>query len=74
MASIPNLGSRDPVSANRPASGASNGLPPGTKGQLLRGGGAIGGAQEAAHQPRRVNHPQGPFVDRSGQRYKIDSC
>lgn len=74
MASIPNLGSRDPMNADKPAGNASNGLPPGTKAQLLRGGGAIGGAQEASHQPKRVNHPQGPFVDRDGTRYKIDSC
>lgn len=72
MAAVPNLGSRDPMNADRPAGNASNGLPPGTKGRLLKGGGAIGGAAEAHHQPTRTNHPQGPFVDRSGQRYKID--
>ena len=73
MASIPNLGSRDPVSADRKAGNASNGLPPGTKGRLLRGQGAIGGAQEAHHQPMKVSHPQGPYVDRNGQRYRIAS-
>lgn len=73
MASIPDLGSRDPMNADKPAGNASNGVNPGQKSNLLRGGGAIGAAQEAHHQPTRVNHPQGPFVDRSGQRYKIDS-
>jgi len=72
MASIPDLGSRDPVSAQRPAGNASNGVTPGSSGRLLRGQGAVGGAAEARHQPTRTNHPQGPFVDRSGQRYKID--
>lgn len=73
MASIPNLGSRDPVSQARPAGNASNGVSPGQKSNLLRGKGAIGAAQESHHQPTRVAHPQGPFLDRSGARYKIDS-
>ena len=72
MASVPNLGSRDPINADRPAGNASNGLPPGTRARLLKGGGAIGGAAEAHHQPTKVKHPQGPFVDRDGTRYKMD--
>lgn len=73
MANIPDLGSRDPINADRPAGAASNGVSPGTKATLLRGGGAIGGAQEGHHQPTKVAHPQGPFVDANGQRFKIDS-
>lgn len=52
---------------------ASNGVAPGSSGNLLKGEGAIGGAQEANHQPTIVKHPQGPFVDRQGNRYKVDS-
>lgn len=74
MASIPDLGSRDAVNADRPAGNASNGVAPGQKGQLLKGGGMIGGAQEATHQPTKKMHPQGPFVDRDGNRFKMDSC
>lgn len=73
MANIPDLGTKDPVSQKMPARGASNGMPPGTKGQLLKGGGAVGGAQEAHHKPTKVPHPQGPFVGRDGQRFKVDS-
>lgn len=73
MASIPDLGTRDPVNAQRPAASASNGVDPGQTGQLLRGQGMIGGAQEAGHQPTKVAHPQGPFLDRDGTRYKVDS-
>lgn len=74
MANIPDLGTRDPLNADRPAGSASNGVAPGAKGTLMKGGGAIGGAQEAAHQPKMVPHPQGPFVGRDGQRFKVDSC
>ncbi len=73
MASIPDLGTKDPVSAKMPASNASNGVAPGQSSNLLRGQGAIGGAQEAHHQPTKTAHPQGPFVDRNGSRFKVDS-
>lgn len=73
MANIPDLGSREAFNADRPAGNASNGMPPGTRGNLMRGQGAIGAAQEGRHRPTKVAHPQGPFLDRSGQRYKIDS-
>lgn len=74
MATIPNTDSgSDSWGPKGPAS-ASNGVSPGQKGQLLKGGGAIGAAQEAHHQPTKVMHPQGPFVDRDGNRYKVDSC
>lgn len=73
MASIPDLGSRDPVNADRPAGSASNGVDPGQTSNLLRGQGMIGGAQEAGHQPTKISHPQGPFVDRDGNRFKVDS-
>jgi hypothetical protein len=73
MASIPDLGTRDAASAAMPARNASNGVAPGQKGQLLKGSGAIGGAQEAGHQPTKVAHPQGPFVDAQGNRFKVDS-
>ena len=71
MASIPDLGTRDAVSADRPASNASNGVAPGQASHLLRGQGMIGGAQEASDQPTKVAHPQGPFLDRDGSRYRI---
>lgn len=73
MANIPDLGSKDPVSAKTPARNASNGVAPGQAAKLLRGQGAIGGAQEAHHQPTKVAHPKGPFVDRDGNRFKVDS-
>lgn len=73
MASIPDLGTRDAVSADMPARNASNGVAPGQSSNLLKGGGAIGGAQEAHHQPTKVLHPQGPFVDAQGNRFKVDS-
>jgi hypothetical protein len=73
MANIPDLGPNDPISADRKASGASNGVAPGQSAQLLKGQGAIGGAQEAHHQPTKVAHPQGPFVDAQGNRFKVDS-
>jgi hypothetical protein len=73
MASIPDLGTRDPLNADKPAGSASNGVSPGQTSNLLRGGGAIGAAQEAHHQPTKVMHPQGPFVDRDGNRFKVDS-
>lgn len=73
MANIPDLGSRDPLNADRPAGNASNGVAPGQTATLMRGQGAIGAAQEAHHQPTKVPHPQGPFVDRDGSRYKVDS-
>lgn len=73
MASIPDLGTRDATNADMPARNASNGLAPGTAGTLMKGAGAIGGAQEAAHQPTKVAHPQGPFVDAQGNRFKVDS-
>lgn len=71
MASIPDLGTRDPVSAERPAASASNGVAPGQVGHLLRGQGKIGGAQEASDQPTKKAHPQGPFLDRDGGRYMV---
>jgi hypothetical protein len=74
VASIPDLGSRDPLNADRPAGSASNGVSPGQSSTLMRGAGAIGGAQEAHHQPKMTPHPQGPFVGRDGQRFKVDSC
>lgn len=73
MANIPDLGTKDPVNQDRPARGASNGVAPGQKGQLLKGQGAVGGAQEAHHKPTKTAHPQGPFVDRDGNRFKVDS-
>lgn len=74
MATIPNTDSGEDSWGPKGPASASNGMPPGTAGRLLKGQGAIGGAQEAAHQPRVVPHPQGPFVDREGNRYKVDSC
>lgn len=74
MANIPDLGTRDAVNADRPAGNASNGVTPGQGTRLLKGQGKIGGAQEAFHQPTKVAHPQGPFLDRSGTRFKVDSC
>ena len=71
MDSIPDLGTRDPVSADRPASGASNGVAPGQTGRLLRGQGSIGGAQEAGDQPTKVSHPHGPFLNPDGSRYRV---
>lgn len=73
MANVPDLGTRDAVNADMPARNASNGVAPGQKSNLLKGGGAIGAAQEAHHQPTKVPHPQGPFVGRDGQRFKVDS-
>jgi len=73
MASIPDLGSREPQNAARPASNASNGVSPGQTARLLRGQGAIGGAQEAHHQPTKVAHPHGPYVNPDGSRYRIAS-
>lgn len=73
MASIPDLGTKDPVNQHNKASNASNGVTPGSTGQLLRGSGAIGGAQEAHHQPTKVAHPNGAFVDRDGGRYNVKS-
>jgi hypothetical protein len=52
---------------------ASNGLPAGTQARLLRGQGAIGAAQEAAHQPVKRSDPHGPFVDTDGSRYCVGS-
>jgi len=74
MASIPNLGTRDPLNADRKAGNASNGVTPGSSAKLLKGGGSIGGAQEAGHQPSKKAHPQGPFVDRDGNRFRMPSC
>jgi len=73
MANIPDLGSRDPLNADRPAGNASNGVSPGQTAKLLRGQGAIGAAQEAHHQPTKEAHPNGPFVDRDGSRYRVPS-
>lgn len=73
MAAIPDMGSREPFNASKPAGHASNGVTPGSAARLLRGQGAIGGAQEAGHQPTKVAHPQGPYVGRDGQRYRIAS-
>jgi hypothetical protein len=73
MANIPDLGTKDPVSAKMPASHASNGVAPGQTAQLLKGQGAIGGAQEANHQPTKVPHPHGKFVDRDGSRFDVKS-
>jgi len=71
MASIPDLGTRDPLNADRPAGSASNGVAPGQAGHLLRGQGMIGGAQEASDQPTKVAHPHGPYLNPDGTRYRI---
>lgn len=71
MDSIPDLGTRDPVSADRPAGNASNGVAPGQTARILRGEGMIGGAQEGSHQPTVQMHPHGPFVNRDGNRFKV---
>jgi len=73
MASIPDLGTKDPINQENKASGASNGVTPGSSGKLLRGQGAVGGAQEAHHQPTKVPHPHGKFVDRDGNRFDVKS-
>ncbi len=53
---------------------ASNGVQPGSSGRLLRGQGAIGGAQEAGDQPMKVSDPHGPYVNPGdGSRYCIGS-
>lgn len=71
MASIPDLGTRDALNADRPAASASNGVNPGQTSNLLRGQGMIGGAQEASDQPTKTAHPHGPFLDRDGTRYLV---
>lgn len=52
---------------------ASNGLPPGTQARILRGSGAIGGAQEAGDQPAKRSDAHGPYVDGDGSRYCVGS-
>jgi hypothetical protein len=52
---------------------ASNGVQPGSSGRLLRGQGAIGGAQEAGDKPTMVSHPHGLYVGRDGGRYNVGS-
>lgn len=45
---------------------ASNGVQPGSSARILRGSGAIGGAQEAGDQPAMVSHPHGLYVGHVG--------
>jgi hypothetical protein len=53
---------------------ASNGLPAGTQARILRGSGAIGGAQEAGDRPVKHSEPNGLYVNDDGSRYCVGSA